>query len=100
MHAQSNRNYEKFTNTKAYEICKNTTLYTESSQNLQTESNEYLEIIQHCKYQVTFPSMNTDSLYVVCTLGVNLENTPPQACKECIGKECIGKGCKNIKVRK
>ena len=57
-------------------------------------SNEYLEIIQHCKYQVTFPSMNTDTLYVVCTLGVNLENTPPQACKECIGKVC-----KNIKVK-
>ena len=30
---------------KAYEICKNTTLYTASSQNLQTEANEYLEYI-------------------------------------------------------
>ena len=57
-------------------------------------SNEYFEIVQHCKYQVTFPSMNTDTLYVVCTLGVNLENIPPQACKE-----CVGNGCKNIKVR-
>lgn len=56
--------------------------------------NEYLDTIRHCRYQVTFPSINTDTLYVVCTFGVNLENTPPQACKE-----CIGKGCKNIKVR-
>lgn len=30
---------------KAYDICKNTTLYTASSQNLQTENNEYLELI-------------------------------------------------------
>lgn len=38
---------------KAYEICKNTTLYTASSQNLQTESNEYLEIIIPTIYKIT-----------------------------------------------
>lgn len=38
---------------KAYEICKNTTLYTASSQNLQTENNEYLEIIVPIMYQIT-----------------------------------------------
>lgn len=38
---------------KAYEICKNTTLYTASSQNLQTENNEYLEIIVPIIYQIT-----------------------------------------------
>lgn len=37
---------------KAYEICKNTTLYTESSQNLQTENNEYLEIIVSTIYKI------------------------------------------------
>lgn len=37
---------------KAYEICKNTTLYTESSQNLQTESNEYLELIVPTIYKI------------------------------------------------
>lgn len=37
---------------KAYEICKNTTLYTEGSQNLQTENNEYLEIIVPIIYKI------------------------------------------------
>lgn len=37
---------------KAYEICKNTTLYTQSSQNLQIESNEYLEIIVPTIYKI------------------------------------------------
>lgn len=37
---------------KAYEICKNTTLYTESSQNLQTENNEYLELIVPTIYKI------------------------------------------------
>lgn len=37
---------------KAYEVCKNTTLYTESSQNLQTESNEYLEVIVPSIYKI------------------------------------------------
>lgn len=37
---------------KAYEICKNTTLYTENSQNLQTESNEYLELIVPTIYKI------------------------------------------------
>lgn len=37
---------------KAYEICKNTTLYTESSQNLQTENNEYLEFIVPTIYKI------------------------------------------------
>lgn len=37
---------------KAYEICKNTTLYTEGSENLQTEENEYLEIIVPSIYKI------------------------------------------------
>ena len=38
---------------KAYEICKNTTLYTESSQNLQTDSNEYLDVIVPSIFKIT-----------------------------------------------
>lgn len=38
---------------RAYEICKNTTLYTASSQNLQTDTNEYLEIIVPNIYKIT-----------------------------------------------
>ena len=37
---------------KAYEICKNTTLYTASSQNLQTDSNEYLDLIIPTVYKI------------------------------------------------
>lgn len=37
---------------KAYEICKNTTLYTASSQNLQTENSEYLELIVPSIYKI------------------------------------------------
>lgn len=37
---------------KAYDICKNTTLYTQSGQNLQTEDNEYLEIIVPTIYKI------------------------------------------------
>lgn len=54
--------------------------------------DEYFEVIAKCKYQVTFPSMNTDTLYVVCTYGVDTGKCLPQACKE-----CIGVGCKIIK---
>ncbi len=58
-------------------------------------SNEYFEIIQNCKYQRTFPSLSTDTLLVLCTYGVNLNDTPVQCCDE-----CIGNGCNNIEARK
>jgi len=38
---------------KAYEICKNTTMYTSDSQNLQTDSNEYLELILPTIYKIS-----------------------------------------------
>ena len=38
---------------KAYEICKNTTLYTATSQNLQTESNEYLDVIVPIVFRIS-----------------------------------------------
>lgn len=37
---------------RAYEICKNTTIYTAAGQNLQTEGNEYLEDIVPTLYQI------------------------------------------------
>jgi len=37
---------------KAYELCKNTTLYTASSQDLKTDNNEYLEIIVPSIYKI------------------------------------------------
>lgn len=58
-------------------------------------SNEYLEIIRNCKYQITFSSFSTDTLLVLCTYGVNLNETPEPCCDE-----CIGKGCKKYEARK
>lgn len=37
---------------KAYEICKRTTMYTSDSQNLQTEANEHLELIIPTIYKI------------------------------------------------
>lgn len=37
---------------KSYEICKNTTIYTESDRDLQYEENEYLEDIMPTLYQI------------------------------------------------
>lgn len=38
--------------TKAYEICKNTTIYTQAAQGLQSEENEYLEDIMPTLYKI------------------------------------------------
>ena len=38
---------------KAYEICKNTTIYTSQGRNLQIEENEYLEDIMPTLYKIT-----------------------------------------------
>ena len=38
--------------TKSYEICKNTTIYTQSAQGLQSEENEYLEDIMPTLYKI------------------------------------------------
>ena len=37
---------------KAYEVCKNTTLYTAGSKNLQTDNSEYLELIVPFMYKI------------------------------------------------
>lgn len=66
---------------KAYEICKNTTLYTQSSQNLQTENNEYLEFIVPTIYKIvegirqiiTKNNIETKKIYLTGT-GIIINN--------------------------
>ena len=57
---------------KAYEVCKNTTLYTAGSQNLQTENSDYLEqiipfmfkIVDETKKIITENDINIDKIYL------------------------------------
>jgi len=66
---------------KAYEICKNTTIYTNASQNLQVEENEYLEeivttvinIIQKVKEVVNQNGIDVSNIYLT-GLGVTINN--------------------------
>lgn len=63
---------------KSYEICKNTTIYTDDARDLQIEENEYLEDIMPTLYnivtevrQFTNESLETiDKLYITGTLSV------------------------------
>ena len=57
---------------------------------------EYLKI-KDCKYHRAFPSLNSDTLHVVCTRSVSAKtlNLPhyqyaPQ-CSECVGGKCENK---------
>ena len=47
-----NINLKENSYAKAYEICKNTTIYTKEGQDLQVETNEYLEDIMPTLYQL------------------------------------------------
>lgn len=66
---------------KAYEICKNTTIYTSANQNLQVEENEYLEdivttvfnIIQKVKDVVNTNGVDISNIYLT-GLGVAINN--------------------------
>lgn len=57
---------------KAYEICKNTTIYTAQGRNLQVEENEYMEDIMPVLYSVveqvskviTFSGIDIDDIYI------------------------------------
>ena len=57
---------------KAYEVCKNTTLYTAGSQNLQSDNNEYLEqivpymykIVEETKKIIDENDINIDKIYL------------------------------------
>lgn len=59
--------------------------------------DEYL-VVQNCEYQKTFPSFNTDTLYVICVKDVDTESLPAyKYAQKC--KECIGIACKDMKMR-
>ena len=66
---------------KAYEICKNTTIYTSANQNLQVEQNEYLEdivttvfnIIQKVKELIDKNGIEISNIYLT-GLGVAINN--------------------------
>jgi len=66
---------------KAYEICKNTTIYTSANQNLQVEENEYLEdivttvfnIIQKVKELINKNGIEISNIYLT-GLGVVINN--------------------------
>lgn len=57
---------------KAYEICKNTTIYTAQGRNLQVEENEYMEdimpvlynIIEKLKQVITSSGIDIDDIYI------------------------------------
>lgn len=65
-------------NLKAYEICKNTTIYTQEGRDLQYEENEYLEDIMPTLYnivgtvqKITDQSLNRiDKIYITGTASV------------------------------
>lgn len=67
--------------TKAYEICKKTTIYTQTSENLQVEENEYLEdivstvynIIQKVKELINKNGIEISNIYLT-GLGVTINN--------------------------
>ena len=80
---------------KAYEICKNTTVYTKSSQNLKIEGNEYLdeiitalfEIIDKIKQTITTNGMEIDSIYLTGT-GIIINNIDLLFQENFIDKKC------------
>jgi len=57
---------------KAYEICKNSTIYTLQGKDLQTEENEYMEeimptlysIVQSVKEAITLDGIKIDNIYI------------------------------------
>jgi len=67
--------------TKAYEICKKTTIYTKANENLQIEENEYLEdivstlynIIQKVKNLINENGIEISNIYLT-GLGVSINN--------------------------
>lgn len=71
----SNINKKENTYSKSYEICKNTTIYTETDRDLQYEENEYLEDVMPTLYQIASQvrnfireSMDTiDKVYITGT---------------------------------
>ena len=66
---------------KAYEICKNTTVYTRTGQNLKIEGNEYLDIIieellaiiDKVKENIISSGLDINNIYIT-GMGLNINN--------------------------
>lgn len=80
---------------RAYEVCKNTTVYTRSSQNLRVEGNEYLDdvitvlldIIDKTKEIVTKNGVEISSVYVT-GMGLIINNIDLLFQESFIDKKC------------
>ena len=54
--------------------------------------------IADCKYQKTFPYINSDAMDVICVRGVNIEGLHPAEYAP-LCSQCVGRGCKNYESR-
>ena len=80
---------------KAYEICKNTTVYTKAGQNLKVEGNEYLdevinvlvEIIDEIKNIIAKNEIEIDSIYIT-GMGLIINNVDLLFQESFIEKKC------------
>jgi len=80
---------------KAYEICKNTTVYTKTGQNLKIEGNEYLdeiitnllEIIENVKEVITKNEVEINSIYI-SGMGLIINNIDLLFQENFIEKKC------------
>lgn len=80
---------------KAYEICKNTTVYTKSGQNLKIEGNEYsdeiienlIEIIEKVKEVIVENGAEIDSIYI-SGMGLIINNIDLLFQESFLSKKC------------
>lgn len=80
---------------KAYDICKNTTVYTKSGQNLKIDGNEYLdeiittifEIIEQVKETINSNNVTIDNIYIT-GMGVVINNIDLLFQENFIDKKC------------
>ncbi len=80
---------------RAYEICKNTTVYTRTGQNLKVEGNEYLddivtiifEIIEQIKRTINQVPMNISNIYIT-GMGLIINNIDLLFQENFIDKKC------------